>query len=93
MNNLNELEYTFSQHTILRNMKETTMVYNTDTSDMYELNDVGADLFNVLQKNKSMQDVFAELCRLYNVSVEDIYEDVDDFVTRMIELGVVIPIK
>ena len=93
MNNLFELNYNFSEHTILRNMNETTLVYNTDTSDMYELNDVGAELFEILKKNTTMKNVFTELCNIYTVTKEEIYDDVNEFVSRMVELGVVIPIE
>lgn len=84
-----EMKYTFNENIILRNIGKTTLVYNTETSDMYELNEVGADLFTILQRNTSMKNVFEELCEMYNASKEDIFEDVQEFVNRMIELGVV----
>lgn len=90
MNKLEEMKYTFNKNIMLRNLEKTTLVYNNETSDMYELNEVGADLFSILQRNTSMEAVFMEVCEMYDVCKDDVYDDVEEFVTRMAELGIVI---
>lgn len=89
MKNLENINYEFNKDVMLRTTEKTTLVYNPETSDMYELNEVGADIFNVMKESDNMKEVFDKLCSIYTATKEEIYNDVDVFVTRMFELGIV----
>lgn len=81
--------YTMNPDLLCRDIGQIRMVYNKRNGDMYELNDMGAELFTYLQKEIPLREMVDSLCAEYEVQEEDILEDVTDFVVRMIELGVI----
>lgn len=89
MENIRKINYKFNQNVLVRNVKDTTLVYNPEFSDMYELNDVGFDIFNLLKKELPIDELLSELCKQYDATEEMIYDDVMIFIDRMLELGVI----
>lgn len=89
MNISNIPEYTINPNLLCRDIGQIRMVYNKLNGDMYELNDMGKELFDYLQKETPIRDMMASLCSEYDVCEDDILDDVTDFVIRMIELGVI----
>ncbi len=86
---LEDLKYNYNEKIVTRNMGDTTMAYNQSNGDMYELNEIGAEILTYLSKNMSMQEILDKLCNDYNASKDDIYEDVSQIVSRMIELNII----
>ncbi len=81
--------YSISEDLILRNSENTLMVYNKECGDMYEINDVGRDIFEKLMSLKPISLILHELSEEYDVVVDDIIVDVTEFVLRMIDLGII----
>lgn len=88
--NLLEMKYKFNENVIYKDRGEMLMAYNQETSDMYEFNSVGADIFKLLQKNKEMKEIFEILNNDYNTTTEEIYDDVKEIIDRLIELKVIL---
>ena len=54
-----------------------------------KMNDVGEKIFNLLKDDISMEDLVAEMCRLYPAETEStIRENVESFVSGLKENGV-----
>lgn len=86
---LETLKYNYNEKIVTRNMGDTTMAYNQANGDMYELNEIGAEILAYLSENMKMQEILDKLCNDYNASKEDIYEDVTQIISRMVELNII----
>ena len=87
--NLLELEYEFNENVIYKDRGEMLMAYNQESSDMYEFNSVGADVFKLLYKNIKMSEILDTLNKEYGTTTEEIYDDVKELIDRLIELKVI----
>ncbi len=83
-------KYRLSDELIYRKNGDVLMVYNKSNGDMYEINHVGMDIFDNLINSIPISDMLDNLADIYSTKVEDILEDVTEFIERMIELDVMI---
>ena len=90
MNVLKIENYSISQNIIVKKINDTIMVYNKENGDMYEINDVGGEIFEYLQQGISITDIITRLETDYDAPRNEIEEATEDFLIRMIELGVVL---
>lgn len=79
----------FNEDILTRECAEVTLAFNPDTSDMFEFNDSGADVFNLIKRGLQYNELINELCKMYSVEPDDIYDDVDEIISRMIEVGII----
>lgn len=90
MNVLKIENYSISQNIIVKKINDTIMVYNKENGDMYEINDVGGEIFEYLQQGISITEIITRLEADYDAPRNEIEEATEDFLIRMIELGVVL---
>ena len=83
-------KYKFNPDLIYRRVGETAMVFNKDNGDMYEFNDVGADIIELLKDEIPVSDVLLKLSLEYSVEESEIHNDVSIFLKRIIELGIIL---
>lgn len=83
-------KYRLSDELIYRKNGDVLMVYNKANGDMYEINNVGMDIFDNLINMIPISDMLDNLADVYSTKVEDILENVTEFIERMIELDVMI---
>lgn len=82
--------YSVSKNILVKKIDDVVMVYNSDNGDMYEINEVGGEIFEYLQKELPVEDIISHLENDYDASRDEIVEATEDFLIRMIELGVVL---
>lgn len=70
--------------------EETTMAFNPENGDMYELNDVSDEIISMLSKGMDGVTILEELSKNYDVDEQTIIEDVSPLLDRLIELGILI---
>lgn len=88
-----KMKYRYNENVIYKDRGDMLMAYNQDTSDMYEFNSVGADIFKLLAKNVEINDIFNWLNEQYGTQTSEIYEDVKEIIDRLIELNVITILK
>ncbi|MDO4962698.1 MAG: PqqD family protein [bacterium] len=86
---LKNIEYSFNKNVIYKDRGEMLMAYNQESSDMYEFNQVGGEIFKLLSTGTPISKVFEILTNEYDVEESDIYEDVQQIIDRLIELNVI----
>lgn len=86
---IKNIEYKFNKNVIYKDRGEMLMAYNQESSDMYEFNAVGGDIFKMLAQDIPMKEVFQTLTKEYSVDEKDIYDDVKQIIDRLIELKVI----
>lgn len=82
--------YKFNNNVIYKDRGEMLMAYNQESSDMYEFNEVGAEIFKMLAEEMPIKEIFNNLTKDYDVTEEDIYDDVKQIIDRLIGLNVII---
>ena len=90
MNILDITNYHMNPDLISRSNGDVLMIYNKGNGDMYEINDVGKDIFYLLKEQLSIPDLLTKLSESYDVEVSEIVGDVSEFLKRMLELEVII---
>lgn len=87
--NIKNMKYKFNKNVIYKDRGEMLMAYNQESSDMYEFNEVGGEIFKMLAQGIPMKEVFQNLTMEYSVDEKDIYDDVKQIIDRLIELKVI----
>lgn len=89
-----DMNYTFNSGIIYREVKDEggsafILAHDPKTGDMYEFNDVGSEIFLLIKDNIPIRKVFDVLTHEYDVTADEIREDVQLFIERFIELGLI----
>lgn len=86
--NLKDLKnYWFSSELMVRKIDEdTTMIYNPENGDMYELNTVSAEIVEMLQQHKTGDEILQILETNYDVDEQTILDDTQPLIGRLIEM-------
>ncbi|MBR5822890.1 MAG: PqqD family protein [Paludibacteraceae bacterium] len=91
MNILYLKKYTFLSSLIKRNISdETSMVYNPENGDMYELNDVSSEIFDYLARGISGDEIVRNILLEYDIDEETVIGDLSPLLDRLIELNILI---
>lgn len=81
--------YTVNDKIIYRKVSEaTTMAYNPENGDMYELNEVSDKIITQLREGKDGESIIQSLLNVYDVDIDTVVEDVSPMLDRLKELGV-----
>ena len=89
---MKDLSYKMNENLVQRQSGETLMVYNSVTSEIYELNSVSADIFTYLSENKPLDKLIDWIFEMYQVSQEDkkeIEEEVSELLKRFISCEII----
>lgn len=89
MNILKIENYSVSENIIVKKIDDVIMVYNKDNGDMYEINDVGGEIFEYLRQGVAISEIITRLEADYDAPHDEIEGATQDFLIRMIELGIV----
>lgn len=84
-----KLKYAFNKKMLYRDLGDMLIAYNPQNSDMYEFNEIGGEIFKLLEREETFESIFNILTDEYNVTIEDIYEDVCEIIIRMLELNII----
>lgn len=87
--NIKEIEYKFNKNVIYKDRGEMLMAYNQESSDMYEFNQVGGEIFKLVATETPIKQIFEILTKEYDVEEADIYDDVKQIIDRLKELNVI----
>lgn len=79
--------YSFQKDIICKVIGETVMIYNPQNGDMYELNDTAALLISFFQEGLPGEEILERITSEYDVSPDEVLEDVQPLIMRLIDLG------
>lgn len=82
-------KFFYNEKLLVRKMKDTTMIYNPDNGDMYELNDISQTILEKIQEGNSIEEIISFFSVEYDESEEVIRQDVIDVCHRFSELGII----
>lgn len=82
-------KYIYNEKLLVRKMEETTMIYNPDNGDMYELNDISQIILEKIQDGKTLGELISHFCIEYDEAEDVISEDVFEVCKRFEKLGII----
>lgn len=93
---MKNFNYEFNKDIIYKEVKssdgqDTTiiMAHNTQNGEMYEFNDVASEIFVMMHQGTPTQKIYDNLCKEYEIAVEEIADDVEQFFNRILDLGII----
>ena len=78
MNTINELV-----------LDENNIAFYPMMGNSYQLNDIGRKILVLLRQHKSKEEIIDELSQAYDVSKNDLFIDVSDFMSKLKVYGLV----
>ncbi|SFV74603.1 hypothetical protein MNB_SM-3-494 [hydrothermal vent metagenome] len=64
-------------------LDENNIAFNPMMGNSYQLNDVSKDIVVLLQQGKSKDEIVNSLTQTYDVSAEELFIDVSDFIAKL----------
>ena len=64
-------------------LDENNMAFNPIMGNSYQLNDTGKEILNMIKLHKSKDEIIKELSQQYNISKDELFIDVGDFITKL----------
>jgi hypothetical protein len=75
--------------TASRVIDDERYVLNPETSELHAFNEVGARIWDLLNGERSLQDVAAAIADEYDIELESAEADVGEFVETLVAKGIV----
>ena len=76
----------------IKSDKQSLAVFDPEAGNVHFFDEVGIDILNILSTPHSLEALIEELCEIYNVTPEQIENDVKEFINDTIEKKVIISI-
>ena len=85
----------YNEQYVLGNLKgKSVLVLKTeekiDATKVITINEIGVVIVRGLQKGKQKEDIVSSILAEYDVARETVEKDYDEFVAKLLEIGVVI---
>jgi len=74
---------------IVRRMGESAVLVHLSTNRIYELNETGARIWELLERGQSSTEIIRQLCGEFTVSPKEATEAYDQLLTDLLKQGLV----
>ena len=64
-------------------LNESDIVFHPSMGNNYQANEVAKKIINLLQKDKTTQEIIEELNKEYDIPEQELYIDVCDFISKL----------
>lgn len=75
---------------IFKEVKGESVLLNPKTGDYFGLNEVGTDFFKLIDGEKDLEQILAELFEIYDVETEILRRDVTELADAMRQKGILL---
>ena len=82
-------KYVKTNNVACRIIEGQAFIINTKTSTLHELDETGTFIWELIEKNKSAQEIAEKLASTYAVTTEHALKDVIDFIEELDKKGIV----
>jgi len=70
-------------------LDENNMAFHPMMGNSYQLNEIGKEIITLLKHNKSKDEIIKELLLKYDVSKNELFVDINDFLSKMKIYGLI----
>jgi hypothetical protein len=64
-------------------LDENNIAFHPMMGNSYQLNDIGKEIVSLLKQHKTKEEIIKELSENYDVSDNELFIDVSDFMTKL----------
>ncbi|MED7789084.1 PqqD family protein [Francisella sp. 19X1-34] len=64
-------------------LNESDILFHHPMGNSYQVNEVAKKIINLLQKDKTIQEIIENLNNEYDTSEQELYIDVSDFISKL----------
>jgi len=64
-------------------LDENNMAFHPMMGNSYQLNSIGKEIINLLKQHKTKEEVLEELSKEYEISQNELFIDVSDFMAKL----------
>jgi len=64
-------------------LDENNIVFHSMIGNSYQTSEVGMDILRLLQEHKSKDEIIEELMNTYEISYNELFIDVSDFLSKL----------
>jgi hypothetical protein len=82
-------EITIPKNVLVRVFENESVLLNLESENYHGLDDVGTRMWQALSESKTIQDAFEKLQTEYDVDAAPLQKDLNDFVERLVQRGLV----
>ena len=68
-------------------LDENNVAFHPTIGNTYQLNEVGTQIINLLQQYKSKDEIIEKLSDKYQISKDELFIDVSDFISKLKSYG------
>lgn len=68
-------------------VSKSGFIFNPSTGDSYTVNQVAAEILELLKESNSLEEVKQEILKKYDVNEKSLNEDLNDFSAHLQQLG------
>jgi hypothetical protein len=84
------MEMKFVRRSLMEDFGEKAgYLFSQETGYVYELNETGMFIWNLLKNHTNIDEILNEILRKYNISKKRAKEDLEEFLKKLIEYGLV----
>jgi len=83
----NDTKFKTTENFAWRNVNDEIIILNLKSGEYFTLNDVAQCIWTAVTEEKSVEEIKVKIIDEYDVSAEKAERDIDDFITGMIEQG------
>jgi len=70
-------------------LDENNMAFHPMMGNSYQLNEIGKEIVNLLKQHKTKDEILDELSSTYDVSKDELFIDLSDFISKLKIYGLV----
>jgi hypothetical protein len=70
-------------------ISETGFIFNPANGDSFSVNEIGAEIINLLKENRSVSDINSIISSKYEISRSRAEKDLDDFISLLFTFNLI----
>jgi hypothetical protein len=80
---------TLSKNVFLQEIDDETIILDSTTQEYFSLNEIGKVIWSLLEGNKNLEEIKAEMLDMYEVPQEQIEKDLLNFIQALEQKGLI----
>lgn len=74
---------TLSKNVFAQEIDEETIILDSETQEYFSLNEIGKVIWSLLERNKQLEEIKAEMLDMYEVPADQIEKDLLNFIQAL----------
>lgn len=68
-------------------------VMDLNSQQVYKFNDIAGDIWKMISEQISLYNIYKEICSIYDVTFNEVQEDVDNFIIQLLDCNLIVEYK